>query len=174
MTKKYKTEVSKYLSYVLRHAPETIGLSVDPHGWADIDELVAKSNPPITRDQIEAAVEHNEKQRFMIEGNSIRANQGHSIPVQVPMIEVVPPEFLYHGTAARHLEVIREDGIKTMKRNHVHLSKDQETAYEVGSRHGTPAVLVIEAHKMHLAGTKFWLSSNGVYLTGFVPPIYIQ
>lgn len=167
---KYETEVSKYLSEVLRHVPEAI----DEHGWASIDDVIARSPFPLTRAQIEAAVQHNEKQRFMIEGNSIRANQGHSVPVQVPMIEVVPPDILYHGTSTRHLEVIKEDGIKTMDRNHVHLSKDEATATAVGSRHGVPAVLTIAARVMHDDGHKFWLSSNGVYLTGFVPPIFIQ
>lgn len=174
MSKKYEMEVSRYLSYVLRHAPETIGLKIDAHGWADLDELVARSMPPLTREQIEAAVRHNEKQRFMIEGNSIRANQGHSIPVEVAMIQAVPPDLLYHGTAARHVEIIKEEGIKTMGRNYVHLSKDVKTATEVGSRHGTPAVLTIEAGLMRDAGHKFWLSSNGVYLADFIPPLFIQ
>lgn len=174
MTKQYSLEVSKYLSYVLRHAPESVGLKLDAGGAVSITELIARASISLTRKQIEDVVAHNEKKRFTIDGDRIWANQGHSIEAEVAVTEVVPPQFLFHGTSSRKGDVIREEGLKKMNRNYVHLSDRELTAHSVGMRHGPPLVLVIDAKTMHDEGHKFWLSSNGVYLTLEVPPQFIQ
>lgn len=171
--KLYDVKVSKYLSYVLRHAPESIGLKLNVNGWASINELIEKATQPLTREQIEAAVAHNEKKRFAIDGDYIRANQGHSIDVDLALEEVVPPEFLFHGTAEQTVATILRDGLQKMSRQHVHLSLSHKTALQVGGRHGIPHILIVGAKAMHEAGHKFWISENGVYLTDEVPPGFI-
>lgn len=174
---------SKFLSLVLRHKPDSIGLTLDAEGWAGIDELISlsqsrlsQSRIPLTRDLIEAAVAQNNKQRFAIseDGSRIRARQGHSIDVDLQLQPTPPPERLYHGTATRFVESIRREGLRKRSRQHVHLSADANTATHVGSRHGKPRVLIVHAGDMVAAGHAFFLSENGVWLTDAVPVDFID
>lgn len=169
---------SKFLSLVLRHQPEVIGLSLDAEGWADIDALIrlARGRKFLTRALIEAVVENNNKQRFAIsaDGQRIRARQGHSIDVDLGLVPVTPPARLYHGTATRFVASIRREGLVKRSRQHVHLSADADTATNVGSRHGTPEILVVHAAKMAAAGHAFYRSENGVWLTDAVPVTFID
>lgn len=172
-------KTSKFLSLILRHRPEVIGLQLDPQGWANIEELLAKMNAhqhAIDRGTLEQVVRENNKQRFSISKNglSIRANQGHSINIQLGLCPLSPPSVLYHGTAIRNLGAIKEMGLLKMNRQHVHLSGDGQTAKAVGSRHGKPLVLQIDAKKMASDGHLFYCSENGVWLSDHVPPIYID
>jgi putative RNA 2'-phosphotransferase len=125
---------------------------------------------------LEAVVSANDKKRFSFNssGTMIRANQGHSIQVELNLQEQVPPDLLYHGTVEKFLPVIQTEGLKKMGRQHVHLSVDETTAVKVGSRRGKPVVLVIHSKSMHEAGFSFFLSENGVWLTEAVPPDYIR
>jgi putative RNA 2'-phosphotransferase len=173
------TEISKFLSFVLRHNPRAIGISLDPEGWVLIDVLLqasAKAKHSITREQLEEVVATNDKKRFSIspDGRSIRANQGHSVEVDLNLEPVEPPELLYHGTVERFLDSIRQKGLVRGARQHVHLSADRETAIRVGQRRGRPVVLVIEAGRMHREGCRFYLSENKVWLTDAVPPEFLQ
>ncbi|GLY63603.1 RNA 2'-phosphotransferase [Amycolatopsis taiwanensis] len=170
--------ISKFLSLVLRHDPARIGLRLDPAGWADIDELLDKAaaaGTPITRETLLQVVEQNNKQRFALdsERNLIRANQGHSIDVDLGLAPLRPPEELFHGTGHRFVEAIRREGIDPRGRHHVHLSSDVETATTVGRRHGRPVVLLVDAGRMHADGHVFYRSDNGVWLTDAVPPHYL-
>ena len=168
---------SKVLSLVLRHKPETIGLKLDRNGWASIKELLARMNEcghSINREELDVVVEENNKKRFRIEGDKIRASQGHSIDVDLQMEAKEPPYMLYHGTATRFLDSIMKDGLISKKRQHVHLSNDEDTARSVGSRHGKVIVLLIDAKKMYRDGKKFYLSDNGVWLTDKVERKYIE
>jgi len=175
MNKNSIKKISKFLSLILRHKPETIGLKLDTHGWADIDELMAKSkNIKLTRALIDEVVAQNDKQRFIIEGNKIRANQGHSIDVDLEFKAVTPPDMLYHGTATRFLESIIQTGLSKQKRQHVHLSKDIETAIMVGKRHGKVVILEVDTKRMLEDGYEFYLSVNGVWLTDVVPVKYLK
>ncbi len=171
--------ISKFLSLVLRHKPETIGLSLDQGGWARVDELIVASNRSgVSLDEglLREVVEQNDKQRFAFsdDGLRIRASQGHSIPVELGLEPLVPPEFLYHGTATRFLESIKKRGLVPGNRLHVHLSPDEPTAVRVGQRHGKPVVLTVRAGHMHANGFTFYLSANGVWLTERVPAEYIE
>lgn len=171
--------LSKFLSHILRHRPQRIGLTLDSAGWADVDELLAKANEAgkaITREQLERVVAENDKQRFSFSenGRRIRANQGHSIDVDLGLEPQVPPDLLYHGTATRFLDSIRHGGLNPRNRQYVHLSRDAATATKVGQRHGQPVVLVVEAGRMHRDGLKFYLSANKVWLTAQVPPEYLR
>lgn len=172
------TSTSKFLSLVLRHKPELIGLQLDAAGWADIDLLIALSQAhrPLTRASIQAVVASSDKQRFAIseDGLRIRANQGHSVEVDLQLEAVAPPVRLYHGTAARFVENIRREGLSRRSRHHVHLSADIDTAMRVGTRHGTPVVLVVRAAEMAAAGHAFHRSANGVWLTDAVPAAFID
>ena len=170
---------SKFLSLLLRHAPETIGLELDEHGWASIDDLVrltASSAAPLTRAIIEELVRTSDKQRFRLsdDGLRVRANQGHSLDVDVELRECPPPDVLYHGTALAFVPSIRTDGLVRGARQYVHLSADAITARKVGARHGAPVVLEILAKEMAATGTTFYLSENGVWLTHAVPPEWIR
>jgi putative RNA 2'-phosphotransferase len=170
--------LSKFLSLVLRHHPECIGLSLDQGGWARVDELIAaarRADVELDLARLRAVVEHNDKQRFAFsdDGLRIRASQGHSIPVDLGLEAVAPPELLYHGTTPRFLRSIRDQGLVPGQRNHVHLSPDESTAVKVGQRHGQPVVLAIQARRMQQDGFKFYLSANGIWLTGSVPARYI-
>ncbi len=169
---------SKFLSLVLRHQPEIIGLSLDDAGWADIDVLIRLSQPhrPLTRALIEQVVEENSKQRFAIseDGRRIRANQGHSIDVELGLQPLAPPTRLYHGTATRFVDAIRREGLVKRSRQQVHLSADADTATTVGARHGKPAVLIVRAGEMAAAGHAFFRSENGVWLTDGVPVGFID
>ncbi|NVJ92622.1 MAG: RNA 2'-phosphotransferase [Methylocystaceae bacterium] len=174
-------QISKFLSFVLRHKPDAIGLKLDENGWANIDELIEKSSneetgPELTKGLICRVVENNKKKRFAIseDGRCIRANQGHSIRVNLELQPQLPPEILYHGTASRFLKSILAEGLKAGKRQHVHLSADMETAEEVGKRYGKPVILKINAQVMNEKGYQFFLSENGVWLTDFVPIAFIN
>lgn len=179
------TQASKFLSFILRHKPEAIAVALDQHGWANIDVLIANSNSPmfkksvpLTRELIEQIVKEDEKQRYSIseDGHFIRANQGHSVKVDVEMEEKIPPITLYHGTVDRFLSSIRKEGLKPMKRLHVHLSADVATAENVSNRRGSghagnePVTLTIDTRDLVKKGQKFYLSANGVWLTSHIPP----
>jgi putative RNA 2'-phosphotransferase len=173
------TGLSKFLSFVLRHRPESIELDLDPGGWADIDELIEKCcahGKQLSRDQLETIVATSPKRRFAIspDGRRVRASQGHSIEVDLGHAPAAPPELLFHGTVRSSLDAIRADGLRRMERHHVHLSPDQDTARTVGMRRGKPVVLVIAAGRMHRDGHVFYLSDNGVWLVDEVPPGYIE
>lgn len=173
------TKTSKFLSLILRHKPESIGLQLDAAGWADVAELIEKARKAgihLTAGKIAVIVATSDKQRFALsdDGSRIRANQGHSVTVDLGLPPQEPPELLYHGTAQRNLSSIRGKGIVSMNRTLVHLSKDRETAIAVGKRHGQPVVLTIMASKMHRDGFLFYLSENGVWLTDHVPVKYIE
>jgi putative RNA 2'-phosphotransferase len=168
---------SKFISLVLRHQPELIGLPLDGAGWADIETLIrlSQTHHPLTRDVIDEVVATNNKQRFAIsdDGMRIRARQGHSIEVELGLTPIVPPQWLFHGTATRSVESIRREGLSKRSRRHVHLSADAGTATNVGSRHGTPVILRIRAGDMAAAGFAFYRSENGVWLTDAVPIAFI-
>lgn len=173
-----KTSISKFLSLVLRHKPEEIGLALDANGWASVEELIARANArgtPLTRPLIETIAAESDKQRFAIsaDGAMIRANQGHSVDISLGLKPQTPPEQLFHGTATRFIESIRTSGLHAASRQHVHLSSDQVTAEKVGSRHGKPVVLVVESGQMARDGHLFYQSDNGVWLTDRVPPEYL-
>ena len=170
------TTASKFLSYVLRHKPDAIGLDLDPEGWANIEELIAKADIPLDRDTLCEVVATSDKKRFATstDGLFIRANQGHSIAVNLGLEPIEPPEFLYHGTAIRFLDSIRQQGLLPQNRQYVHLSADAETATTVGQRHGKPDVLTISARQMHQRGYQFLQAHNGVWLTGKVPAQFLQ
>ena len=167
--------ISKHLSYILRHKPQAIGLTLDPQGWANVDDLISKSPKGLSREKIVAVVESNDKQRFILskDGARIRANQGHSISIDLGLEPAAPPQILYHGTAKRFLDDILAQGLKKMNRQHVHLSADPETATKVGSRHGKPVILALDTPAMLQAGHAFYMSENGVWLTNQVPPQYL-
>lgn len=178
MKERRRTELSKFLSYVLRHRPDSIGLELDDEGWAFIDALLAgaaKAGKPMTRDDLQEVVETNAKKRFAIsaDGARIRASQGHSVRVELGYEPVEPPETLYHGTAPQFLDEIRRGGLKRMRRHHVHLSPDRVTAAAVGQRRGKPVILEVRAGDMARAGHLFYISDNGVWLTDDVPPAYL-
>lgn len=171
--------ISKYLSYVLRHNPESIDLVLDAQGWADIDILLAKcaaQNVLLDREDLHQLVAQNDKQRFAIDkaNNKIRANQGHSIRIDAALEPEVPPAALYHGTAKQFLPAILAQGLQKQNRLHVHLSQEIATARNVGSRHGVPIVLEIDAAGMQREGFIFYLSENKVWLTEQVPAKYIS
>ncbi len=172
-------KTSKFLSLVLRHDPGSIGLTLDEGGWADIDQLLAAAKAhrrPITRAQLEEIVSGNDKARFAIdiENHRIRARQGHSINIDLGLAPVDPPDLLYHGTVERFLASIRKDGLHRGQRQHVHLSPTVEVARTVGARRGPPVILTINAGDMARAGYSFYVSENGVWLTGTVPPAFIS
>ena len=170
--------LSKFLSLILRHKPEAIGIKLDKHGWANVDELIKKMSKEkyITKDILEHIVEHDEKQRYSFNEDKtmIRANQGHSINVDVELEEKEPPEILYHGTATKFVEGIEKEGLKHQSRLYVHLSKDIVTARKVGIRHGVPVIFEVKAKEMFNDGYKFFISANGVWLTDHVPTKYLQ
>ena len=179
MDEKQRTRTSKFLSLVLRHEPHRIGLQLDANGWASVEELLSSSRRhgvPLDRTDLEEIVATNDKKRFSFsdDGQRIRANQGHSVPVELGYSATVPPARLYHGTATRFLESIRSKGLSKGERHHVHLSKDPETARKVGQRHGKPVVLTVSAEAMQRAGHIFFLSENGVWLTEHVPAEFIE
>ena len=171
-------ETSKFISLILRHKPETIGITLDEHGWANVDELIVgiSRTHEINREILEEIVRTDNKQRYSFNEDKtlIRANQGHSIPVDVELEEVEPPKYLYHGTGEKFRESIDADGLKPKSRLYVHLSEDIETATKVGSRHGKPVVYRVFAGWMHKNGFRFYRSVNGVWLTKDVPTKYIK
>ncbi|MEV8288008.1 MULTISPECIES: RNA 2'-phosphotransferase [Streptomyces] len=170
-------KVSKYLSKHLRHQPERIGLTLDPNGWVEVDALLratADHRFPVTRAELDHVVAVNDKRRFTIEGSRIRANQGHTVEVDLDLPPAEPPAYLYHGTVARSLDAIRAEGLRPMARHHVHLSPDRETATRVGARRGRPVVLPVDSGAMHRDGHIFRVSANGVWLADAVPPRYLR
>lgn len=171
-------QTSKFLSYVLRHAPDSIGLTLDGQGWADIAELIDRANASgqkLDLAAIQAVVAESDKKRFTIseDGKRIRAAQGHSVTVDLGHAAIEPPPVLYHGTATRFLESVREKGLLAGNRQQVHLSSDTDTARKVGERHGKPAILTIDSGRMFKDGIRFFRADNGVWLTDAVPSIYI-
>ncbi|MFP1734519.1 RNA 2'-phosphotransferase [Lonsdalea quercina] len=179
MSKK-NTDISKFLSYVLRHKPEAIGLSLDNEGWAIISDLIlcsVKEGYTLDDNLLHDIVDSSDKKRFTIsdDGLRIRAAQGHSTQqVNIAYTEKKPPDILYHGTASRFISAIREHGLIPLSRQYVHLSPDEDTAIQVGQRHGKPVVLKIKALNMYEQGFKFFQADNGVWLTDTVPYRFIQ
>jgi putative RNA 2'-phosphotransferase len=171
-------EISKFLSHVLRHAPETIGISLDANGWVDIADLLSKSKKAgkrFDRATLELVVAENDKQRFTIcdQGLKIRAAQGHSVAIELGLAPQEPPAVLYHGTASHNLPSIFGNGIRSGRRQKVHLSSDEETAVSVGRRHGKPVVLRVKTGEMYQDGQFFWRADNGVWLCDHVQPKYL-
>jgi putative RNA 2'-phosphotransferase len=171
--------ISKTLARYLRHAPEEIGLTLEPGGWVGVDALLnalKQKGKIVSREKLEAVVSQNDKRRFSFDATRerIRANQGHSTSVDLELEPMEPPETLYHGTASANLTAILETGLVRMKRHHVHLSHDTETAHRVGSRHGKPVVLRVRARAMRDAGFVFYRSENGVWLADSVPAEYLN
>ncbi|MCC5638262.1 RNA 2'-phosphotransferase [Nostoc sp. CHAB 5844] len=172
-------KISKFLSKYLRHQPESLGITLAPGGWVAVDELLAacaKNKFPITRQELAAVVATNDKQRFSFDstGILIRANQGHSIEIDLQLLPAVPPDVLYHGTGHKAVESILQTGLCRMSRHHVHLSQDNTTAKTVGARHGKPVVFAVDAGAMYQAGYIFYCSENGVWLVDAVPPEYLR
>lgn len=170
---------SRKISLVLRHQPAAIGISLDENGWADVKELLARMSAtgyPMKREDLELIVRENDKQRFSFsaDGRKIRANQGHSIDIDLQLEPVPPPAKLYHGTATTSVEAIMKSGLRPQKRQHVHLSLDLKTATAVGSRHGRPVILEIDAAGMVRDGFEFYCSANNVWLTNEVPVAYLS
>ncbi len=178
MEKEKVVKASTLLSLILRHKPETVGIKIDENGWAICADLLIKleeNNFPLTEEELEFIVKKNNKKRFAFsdDGLKIRANQGHSIDVDVQFKVKRPPTKLFHGTAVQNIESIREKGILKGDRNNVHLSTDYKTAVSVGIRYGKPKVLKINSKKMHDDGVKFYLSKNGIWLVDYVDTKYI-
>jgi putative RNA 2'-phosphotransferase len=172
-------KISKFLSLVLRHKPETIGLVLDDNGWAETQELLerlGKNNRKIDLKTLEEVVANNDKKRFAFNADKtkIRASQGHSIEVKLGYVPVEPPETLFHGTATRFLDSIQKQGLLKRNRHQVHLSQNVETASNVGSRHGKVIVLKVKALEMYKAGFEFFISENKVWLTDHVPVEYLE
>lgn len=179
MTTQEIKKISKFISYVLRHAPEKLKLEMDENGWVNTEELVQKLNnktPNFNMKNLETVVEENNKKRFAFNSDKskIRANQGHSIKIDLAYEPTEPPEFLYHGTAIRNIESIKNQGLIKGNRHHVHLSADKATALNVGQRHGKPVILIIETKKMHEAGHEFFISENQVWLAEVIPAEFIR
>lgn len=171
-------KISKFLSLILRHKPETIGIALDAQGWADVDELLqksAKNGRTFSRQVLKEVVHSNDKQRFVLsdDGKQIRAAQGHSLDLDIQFEQQTPPALLFHGTAERNIEAILAQGLNKMARHHVHLSADRETALKVGVRYGKPVILHVDSAIMSQHGYEFYLSSNGVWLTDHVPAEFL-
>lgn len=172
------TETSKYISLILRHKPEVIGITLDEHGWANVDELIAGvgKTHSMSRELLEEIVRTDSKQRYSFNEDKtlIRANQGHSIPVDVELPAMEPPEILWHGTGEKYVESIDEKGLLPKSRLYVHLSADEDTARTVGKRHGKLVLYKVLSGKMARAGHSFYRSVNGVWLTKTVPVEYLE
>ena len=179
MNQKELTKLSKFISLVLRHRPELIGIEMDDQGWVDTRELIDKSSKigqKLDLPALQYIVENNNKKRFLFneDQSRIRASQGHSVKIDLGYKPVNPPEFLYHGTTSKYLGNIMQEGLKKRKRHHVHLSADKETARQVGGRHGKPKILIVHSGDMQKSGYKFYQSDNGVWLTDHVPENFIS
>ena len=173
------TNLSRYMSLILRHKPEVIGITLDEHGWASVNDLICgieKNNPGFNMDILEQIVRTDSKQRYSFNDDKslIRANQGHSVNVDVELKEKEPPEYLYHGTGEKYVKSINQDGLIHKSRLYVHLSKDIKTAENVGKRHGKEVVYRINSGQMYRDGYKFYLSENGIWLTKEVPIKYLE
>ena len=172
-------KISRYLSKHLRHSPERIGIQLAPGGWVPVRKLLAacrKYNFAIQLAELKEVVAQNDKQRFSFDetGTLIRANQGHSVEIDLQLEPAVPPDILYHGTGSGAVDSIFQQGISKMSRHHVHLSIDIQTAEKVGARHGIPAVFTVDAAAMQRDGHTFYCSENNVWLVDFVPPDYVK
>ncbi len=180
MRNKNKKNLSKFISLILRHKPEAIGITLDEHGWADVRELIDGINKTpgnkIDMEALEDIVRSDEKQRYSFNDSHtlIRANQGHSISVDVELKEKTPPDILWHGTGEKYVSSIDLKGLIPKGRLYVHLSTDTATAEKVGSRHGKPVIYEIDCKKMVEDGHRFFLSANGIWLTKAVPPEYLR
>lgn len=175
---KEEVKISKFVSLVLRHKPENIGLTLSKDGWANVHELIEKikaTGRNINKDILERVVLYNDKKRFSFNENHtlIRANQGHSIDVDLGFEEKEPPEILFHGTSIDNIDSIKKEGIKKMNRLHVHLSLTEDIAKKVGERHGKPIIIKINSKQMYEDGIKFYLSENKVWLCYYVDSKYI-
>lgn len=170
--------ISRYISMILRHHPEKAGVSLDEHGWADVNALIAGVSKvhPLTRELLEEIVRTDDKQRYSFseDGTRIRANQGHSVHVDVELARKEPPEYLFHGTGQKYTAFIDRQGLLPRGRLYVHLSSDTETAKKVGARHGTPVIYRVASEKMARDGFAFFLSVNQVWLTPMVPAEYLE
>lgn len=170
--------LSKYISLILRHKPEVIGITLDKHGWAEVDKLIEgiSKDYEINMEILEEIVQTDEKQRYSFNEDRtlIRANQGHSIPVDVELEEKEPPEYLWHGTGLKYTDSIDKSGLIPKSRLYVHLSADTDTAVKVGSRHGKPVIYRILSGEMYRQGYLFYLSENGVWLTRNVPVVFLE
>lgn len=170
-------KLSKYISFILRHKPQAAGIVLDEHGWANVDEVIAgiSRTYPIDMSLLEKIVAEDEKQRYSFneDKTKIRANQGHSVSVDVELEEKRPPAVLWHGTGKKYANSIEQEGLIPKNRLYVHLSSDCNTAYKVGQRHGTPVIYLVDAAKMFEDGFQFFLSVNGVWLTKKVPALYL-
>jgi len=179
MDPKSTTRLSKFLSQHLRHQPAAIGLTLQAGGWVAVADLLAACaahGHALTRDELEDLVEDNDKQRFAFDhtGHRIRAQQGHSVAVDLQLVPATPPAVLYHGTAPAALPAIRTTGLQKMSRHHVHLTTDAATARRVGQRRGRPLLLAVDAAGLHAAGVVFYQSGNGVWLIEAVPPQFVR
>jgi putative RNA 2'-phosphotransferase len=179
ISEKESIGISKFLSLVLRHQPEKIGIELDENGWASVEQLLQKSKKSGVKldfETLQYIVNTNSKKRFAFNDafNKIRASQGHSVAIELGYEPQKPPEILYHGTGTQSVNSILQTGLQKRNRNHVHLSIDIETAVKVGSRHGKPIVFEVLAEQMYQQQFKFYLSDNGVWLTYFVPPSYLK
>ena len=178
MTEERKKSLGKYISLILRHKPEAIGITLDEHGWADVKELLEgiSKTRRITFEELDEIVRTNNKQRYSFNGDKtkIRANQGHSVNVDVELKKLAPPDFLYHGTASKFAASILKQGLLPGTRLYVHLSSDKDTALNVGSRHGKPIVFLVDSRRMSADGISFFKSENGVWLTKSVPAEYLR
>lgn len=177
MLEKRLAKLSKFLSLVLRHEPSAAHVELDSGGWVPVPELLRgleSAGRRMTQSELEQVVAENDKRRFVIREGRIRACQGHSVAVDLGLEATPPPPQLYHGTATRFLSLIMSEGLRPMSRQHVHLSRERNTAVNVGARHGKPTVLRVEAGAMHEAGFTFFLSDNGVWLTDRVPPEFLS
>jgi putative RNA 2'-phosphotransferase len=179
MNKDQLKKISKSMSYVLRHRPDTIGIELREGGWISVDELLTafeRAGKPFTLDVLERVVTENDKQRFEFsaDGLQIRARQGHSVEVDLGYAACAPPKVLYHGTATRNLDSILKQGLVKGSRHHVHLSTNIETMVQVAMRHGKPVVLAVDAARMHAAGFEFFVTENHVWLTDHVPPEFLS
>jgi len=179
MNDKETIRTSKFLSLILRHEPQQVGITLDEAGWVGVQELLEAVNRhgvKLTLDELKYVVDTNTKKRFAFseDGQRIRASQGHSVEVDLQYSPQTPPEILYHGTATRFLDSIRKDGLKSMARHDVHLSAETKMTIQVGGRHGKPVLLTIRAGDMHRAGNVFKCSTNGVWLVSQVPPEFIE
>lgn len=171
------TKVSKYLALILRHKPDAAGITLDEHGWANVKDLIKGVNKThqLDMEMLEEIVTTDDKQRYSFNEDKtmIRANQGHSVNVDVELEELEPPEYLWHGTATKYVESIRKDGLISKSRLYVHLSESYMTAMYTGARHGKPMVFCVKSLDMYNDGYKFYKSANGVWLTRFVPVEYL-
>lgn len=179
MNEKQKTKISKFLSLILRHQPQTVGLELEENGWIEVNRLLQACNDygtPLTLEELREVVETNDKKRFAFDETKtkIRANQGHSVKVEIEFEKRTPPKVLYHGTAEKNVESILQEGLKKMSRHHVHLSADIETALKVGRRYGKPIILEIDTAAMLLENYEFFISENNVWLTPHIPPNFIK